>query len=169
MRGALVCKGRGFGRATVEVSLTQPSSLPSEKNDLLFQDPRWDFELIVTTLSSHWENHRYTFYRWGPTFQGWSAVPCHHLAARDRSDTQTFPYPLYLLLSGISLLSFPGILSGFSSILSWHPHLSVHSPTSPCILLYRRWQPASENGSNWILQWVHFIFISRTAVWNICI
>ena len=53
MRGALVCKGRDFGRAAVEVTLTQPTSLPSEKNDLLFQDLRQDFELILATLSSH--------------------------------------------------------------------------------------------------------------------
>ena len=65
----LVCKGSSFGRVAVEVTLTQPSSLPSEKNDLLFQDPRQDFELIVVTLSSHWENHRYPFYRRGPTFR----------------------------------------------------------------------------------------------------
>ena len=51
--GMLVCKGSSFGRVAVEVTLTQPSSLPSEKNDLLFQDPRQDFELIVVTLSSH--------------------------------------------------------------------------------------------------------------------
>ena len=133
-----MCKGSSFGSVAVEVTLTQRSSLPSEKNDLLFQDPRQDFELIVATLSSHWENHRYPFYRWGPTFQGWTAIPCHHLAARDKSDTQISPSQLCLLCSGISLHCchhFPAsFLPGFSSILSWAPpplgaltHLSLHS------------------------------------------
>ena len=166
-----MCKGSSFGRVAVEVTLTQRSSLPSEKNDLLFQDPGKDFELILTTLSSHWENHRHPFSQWGPTFQGWTAVPCHHQAARDKSDTQISPSPLCLLHSGNSLhwchhfqhLSYQA--SPPSSL--GHPHLLVHWPTSPCILLYHWWHVASEKDQI-VLQWVHFIFISRTAVWNIC-
>ena len=102
---------------------------------------------------------------------GWTAVPCHHLAARDKSDTQISPSPLCLLHSGNSLhwchhfqhLSYQA--SPPSSL--GHPHLLVHSTTSPCILLYHWWHLASEKDQI-VLQWVHFIFISRTAAWNIC-
>ena len=40
-----------------------------------------------------------------------------------------------------------------------HPHLSVHSPTSPHILLYHWWHPTSENGSNYLVVGpFHFYF-----------
>ena len=132
MKGSLMCKSNSFERAAVEVTMTQHSFFPQWENDLLFQDLRNDFELILTTLSSHWENYRHHFNNEGSTFQGWTTVLCHHLAARDKSDTQISPSPLCLLRSRISLHCChhlpASFLSGFSSTLS--------CPPSPGILIY---------------------------------
>ena len=150
----LVCKGSSFGRVAVEVTLTQPSSLPSEKNDLLFQDPRQDFELIVVTLSSHWENHRYPFYRRGPTFRV-GQLSCVITWPPETNLTLRSPPPRSACCA-VGSLSIVVITSQHLSYQAsppsspGHHHLLVHSPTSPCILLYHWWHPASENGSNYL-------------------
>ena len=164
MRGKLMCKSNSFGRAAVEVTMTQPSLFPWWENDL-FQDLRNDFELILNTLSSHWENHRHHFTNEGPTFQGWTAVLYRHLVAKDRGLTlRSFPSQLSILLSGIyryCLSPFPSIfLSGFSSTLS--------CPPSPRVLIYISDDILPVKMDEIILQWVHFIFMSRTATVNIC-
>ena len=133
IKGSLMCKSNSFERAAVEVTMTQHSFFPQWENDLLFQDLRNDFELILTTLSSHWENYRHHFNNEGSTFQGWTTVLCHHLVAKDRGPTlRSFPSQLSILLSGsISVIChhFPAsFLSGFSSTLS--------CPPSPGILIY---------------------------------
>jgi len=165
MRGLLMCKSNSFERAAMEVTMTQPSLFPWWENDLLFQDLRNDFELIVTTLSSHWENHMHYFTNEGPTFQGWTAILCHHLVAKDRGLTlRSFPSQLSILLSGsISVICyhFPAsFLSGFSSTLS--------CPPSPSILIYITDDILPVKMGEIILQWVNFIFMSRTATVNIC-
>ena len=152
MRGALVCKGRDFGRAAVEVTLTQPTSLPSEKNDLLFQDLRQDFELILATLSSHWKNHRHPFYQWGPPSRV-GQLSCV-ITWQPETDLKLRSPPPHSACCSVGSLSIVVIISQhlFYQALPpsspGHHHLSVHSPTSPCILIYHWWHPASENGSN---------------------
>ena len=90
--------------------------------------------------------------------QGWTAVLCHHLASRDKSDTQISPSPLCLLRSGISLHCChhlpASFLSGFSSILSWAPpplgaltHLSLHSFLSLMTSCQWKWIKLSCSGS----------------------
>ena len=164
-RGSCMCKSSSFGRAAVEVTMTQPSLFPRWEKDLSFQDLRNDSELILTTLSSHWENHRHHFTNEGPTFQGWTAVLYRHLVAKDRGLTlRSFPSQLSILLSGIyryCLSPFPSIfLSGFSSTLS--------CPPSPRVLIYISDDTLPVKMDEIILQWVHFIFMSRTATVNIC-
>lgn len=159
-----MCKSNSFERSAVEVTMTQPSLFPWWKNDLLFQDLRNDFELILTTLSRHWENYRHHFTNEGPTFQGWKAVPCHYLVAKDRGLTLSFPSQLSILLSGIYLCCchhFPAsFLSGFSSTLS--------CPPTRRVLIYITDNILPVKMDEIILQWVHFIFMSRTATMNIC-
>ena len=104
MKGSLMCKSNSFERAAVEVTMTQHSFFPQWENDLLFQDLRNDFELILTTLSSHWENYRHHFNNEGSTFQGWTTVLYRHLVAKDRGLTlRSFPSQLSVLLCGIYL------------------------------------------------------------------
>ena len=165
MKGSLMCKSNSFERAAVEVTMTQHSFFPWWENDLLFQDLRNDFELILTTLSSHWENYRHHFNNEGSTFQGWTTVLYRHLVAKDRGLTlRSFPSQLSVLLCGIYLYCchhFPAsFLSGFSSTLSCPPHFHVLIYITDNILLVKM--------DEIILQWVHFIFMSRTATGNIC-
>ena len=149
MRGLLMFKSNSFERAAVEVTMTQPSSFPQWEKDLLFQDLRNDFELIPPTLSSHWENHRHHFSNEGSTFQGWTAVLCHHLMAKGRGLTlRYFPSQLSILLSGIYLYCLSSFPSVFLIRLFLYPLLF---PISPCTHLYHWWHPASENGWNYLI------------------
>ena len=150
MRGLLMCKSNSFERAAMEVTMTQPSLFPWWENDLLFQDLRNDFELIVTTLSSHWENHMHYFTNEGPTFQGWTAVLCHYLEAKDRGLTlRSCPSQLSIHIAKWIYLCY---LSSFPSIflirLFFHPLLS---PISRYTHLYHWWHPACENGWNYLI------------------
>ena len=143
-----MCKSNSFERAAVEVTMTQHSFFPRWENDLLFQDVRNDFELILTTLSSHWENYRHHFNNEGSTFQGWTTVLCHHLVAKDRGLTlRSFPSQLYILLSGIHLYYLSSFPSVFLIRLFLHPLLS---PISPRTHLYHWWHHATENGWNYL-------------------
>ena len=123
------------------------------------------FELVLTTLSSHWGNHRHHFTNEGPSFQGHTALLCHHLVAKDRGLTlRSFPSQLYILLSGIYLYYLSSVPNIFLIRLFLYPLLS---PISPCTHLYHD-DILPVKMDEIILQLVHFIFMSRTATGNIC-
>ena len=103
-RGALISKGSRFGKVTMEVTITQPSSPPWWETNLLFEDLGKDFELILAMLPRHLENHGHLC-SLDPVCKFGQLSLCHRLATRNRDMTQTFPLQLYLSISGdLSLL-----------------------------------------------------------------
>ena len=152
--GAACVQGSSFGRVAVEVTLTQSSSHPTEKNDLLFKDPRQDFELILATLSrtekitgTHFTDEDPPS-RVGQLSRVITWQPETNLTLR--------PSPPHSTCCTLGSLSIVVITSQHLSYQASppsspeHHHLLVHWPTSRCILLYHWWHPASENGSNYL-------------------
>ena len=171
MRGALLCKGSSFGRVAEEVALTQPSSLPSENNDLLFQDPRQDFELILVTLSSHWENSQAPILPMRTHLPGWDCCPASSPGSQRQICHSDLPLPTLLVAQWDLSLFLPSFPSIFLIRLFLPPLLGtafrcIHPPLPAFFFIIDDILPVKMDQI--ILQWVHFIFISRTAVWNIC-
>ena len=104
-RGVLLCKGRRFGKVTVEATITQPSSPPWWETNLLFKDLGKDFQLILATLPRHWENRGHPCHQWGTHDASLDSCPCVITWRQETDMTQTFPLQLYLSISGaLSLL-----------------------------------------------------------------
>ena len=111
-RGVLLCKGRRFGKVTVEATITQPSSPPWWETNLLFKDLGKDFELILAMLPRHWENRGHPCHQWGTHDASLDSCPCVITWRPETDMTQTFPLQLYLSISGALSLLLSSFLMG---------------------------------------------------------
>ena len=144
MEEVLTWKSIRFGRAMVEVPMTQCSSFNGQEEWFIISGPKKKFR-----VSSPWENHKNAFYK-GSNFQGWTPLPVSPGSQNQRSNTQILTSLLYLSLMGspfnvchhVENSSWHLFLLGFSSTLSC-PHFSLQP------LHYHWWHPANENGSNY--------------------
>ena len=169
-----MCKGKGFGRAAVEVTLTQPSSFPSEKNDLLFQDPRQDFDISDIKYLPHCQVTEKIAGTNFPNENPPSRVgqlSCVITWQPETDLTLRSPSPLSTCCA-VGSLSVVIISSIFLIRLLLHPLLGTptswctHPPLPAFFFITDDILPVKMDQI--VMQWVHFIFISRIAVQNIC-